>query len=74
MKLEDNAIKLEDNKFYYVTKEIEDNNTTYVYLTDLKDPMNFCVRKKDETKENLIGLSDEDEFKKAMELFVNKIN
>ena len=62
-------ITLEDGKRYYISKEIEKNNVIYVYLTNLEDVTDFCIRKKDETKENLIGLDNEEEFKKAIELY-----
>ena len=62
-------ITLEDGKRYYISKEIEKNNVIYVYLTNLEDVTDFCIRKKDETKENLIGLDNEEELKKAIELY-----
>lgn len=71
--LEDNAIKLDDGTICYVTKEIQEGNITYVFLTDLKQPMNFFVRKKDEAGINLINLDNEEEFYKAISLF-SKIN
>ena len=64
-------ITLEDGKKYYITKELENDGTTYVYLNDMSDISNMCIRKKDETKENLIGLKDEDEFYKALEIYKN---
>ena len=62
-------ITLEDGKRYYIVKEIEDSNTIYVYLTDMQDVANFCIRKKDDKKENLIGLKDETEYFKSLELY-----
>ena len=65
-------ITLEDGKDYFITKEITKDNTTYVYLTDMQDVSKFCIRKKDESNENLIGLKDKEEFYKALEIFKNE--
>ena len=65
-------ITLEDGKDYFVTKEITKDDTTYVYLTDMQDVSKFCIRKKDEKKENLIGLKDKEEYYKALEIFKNE--
>ena len=62
-------IRLEDGKNYYITKEIEANGTVYVYLTSMQDISNFFIRKKDEARENLIGLKDQKEYYDALELY-----
>lgn len=67
-------IKLEDGNNYYVTKEITDGNIIYVYLTNINDVTDFCVRKTDVTKKNLNPLDDEAEFNKAMDLLQDSIN
>ncbi|MBE6160605.1 MAG: hypothetical protein E7158_00075 [Firmicutes bacterium] len=67
-------ITLEDNKKYYISKEIENDNVTYVYLTNLEDVTDFCIRKKDGSKENLIGLENEEEVKKALDLYKESFN
>ncbi len=63
------VIKLEDNQDYLIIKKIKSENTTYVFLTNIKNVNDFCIRKTDESEENLIGLDSEEEFNKAMELF-----
>ena len=65
-------IELEDGLNYFVTAEIKDGDIIYVYLTNTKDVTDFCVRKTDETKEELVNLDSGEEFKKAMELFEKK--
>ncbi len=66
-------IGLEDNIKYFITKEIQCENTVYVYLTNINDVNDFCIRKTDEKKEYLNPLDNEEEFKKALELFDNSI-
>ena len=62
-------IRLEDGKNYYITKEIESNGTVYVYLTNMQDVSNFFIRKKDESRENLIGLRDQKEYLEALDIY-----
>lgn len=62
-------IKLEDNINYYITKEITEDNVVYVYLTNVNDVTDFCIRKTDLSREMLNGLDNEDELNHALELF-----
>ena len=42
---------LEDGKQYAIIDEITENNNTYVYLSNISDETDFCIRKvKDEPK------------------------
>lgn len=66
-------IELEDKNNYYITKEIENNDITYIYLTNSKDFSNFCIRKKNKD-DILIPLDDEQEFNKALNLFLENVN
>ena len=34
-----------ENKKYMVLNEIEDNGTTYLYLTNIKNPKDFLIQK-----------------------------
>ena len=62
-------IKLEDGNYYLIVKEIKENDNTYVYLTNAKDVNDFCIRKTDDTKENLSPLDSEEEYNLALKLF-----
>lgn len=63
-----------DNKKYMVLNEINSDNETYIYLSNIKNPKDFVVRKLDKNdKEVLINLDNEEEFNKAMDLF-KKVN
>ena len=57
---------LEDGIDYAVLDEI--NN--YVYLANVSDPKDICIRK--DIGEELVGLDNEEEFNKALRLFQTK--
>jgi hypothetical protein len=68
------SIKLEDGIEYMVLDEIDLDNNTYVYLTNVDDEEDFCIRKVDNTKNDsmLVGLDTDNEFDKALLLFSKK--
>lgn len=66
-------IKLEDGLTYYINKEIKKDNVIYVYLTNVKDVTDFCIRKTNESKEMLNPLDNEEEFDMALDLFKTSI-
>jgi len=65
------VITLEDGIEYAIIEEIEANNNKYVYLSNVNDSEDFCIRKViiEGNEEVLIGLEDEDEFDLALMLF-----
>ncbi len=76
MEQELDFVTLEDGKQYAIIDEITDNDTTYVYLSNISDEMDFCIRKvKDESKGKMLtGLKDDAEFDRALIYFANKNN
>ena len=66
-------ITLEDGIKYFITKEIKKDNVIYVYLTNIKDVTDFCIRKTNESKEMLNPLDNEEEFDMALDLFKTTI-
>ena len=70
----DNSELILDDKKYLVVDTIEANKVKYVYFVDDDDDNDFFVRK--EVTENeekfLIGLDDDQEYDKAMNLFIEK--
>lgn len=76
MKQEYDVIILEDGQEYAVIDEITENNNTYVYLSNLQDEKDFCIRKvaHQGTEEVLIGLDNDEEFNQALMYFTNKNN
>ena len=69
-----NVIKLDDNIEYTEIAKIEYNNNTYIFLSDLENPENFCIRKliKENNEEYIIGLDSKEEFDNVLNLFTQK--
>lgn len=67
-------ITLEDGKDYMVTDEFEINKVRYVYLTNEEDIADICIRKINiiNNEEYLVGLDSEEEFKNALQEFLNQ--
>lgn len=65
---------LEDGIEYAVIDEIEQGNITFVYLINVLDSIDFCIRKVDSeiNDEVLVGLDNDDEFDLALNLFEEK--
>lgn len=61
------VITLEDNKEYFVLREIDD----YLYLVNTQDAKDITIRKNinKDGKNYVQKLESEDELKKALELF-----
>ena len=68
------GIKLEDGITYMVLDEIDNRDVTYVYLSNIEDEEDFCIRKVDNSKnsELLVGLDSDEEFDKALVLYTKK--
>ena len=68
------SIKLEDGIEYMVLDEIDLDNNTYVYLTNVDDEEDFCIRKVDNTKNDsmLVGLDNDNEFDTILDMFLEK--
>lgn len=66
-------IELEDNMKYFITKEIQDGSVVYVYLTNVNDVNDFCIRKTDESREELKELDSAEEFKYALKVYQNNM-
>ncbi len=69
-----NCITLEDGLTYAVVDEIKINNITYVYLSNINNSEDFCIRKIiiENNKEYLQGLNNKEEFEKAILTFSQK--
>lgn len=64
------TIILEDNLEYIVTDKIDN----YLYLNNINDYKDFCVRKEiiEDNEEYIVGLDNEEELEKALKLFEKK--
>lgn len=71
MKESINTITLEDGIVYAVIEEIESKDTRYVFLSNIDDNEDFCIRKviKEDNEEILVGLDNDEEFDLALMLF-----
>ena len=69
-----NVITLENNIEYTEVDRIEHDNKTYVFLSDLENPQNFCIRKliKEDNEDFIIGLDTKEEFNTLLKLFTEK--
>ena len=69
-----NVVTLEDDIEYNEVDKIEYNNNTYVFLSDLENPENFCIRKliTENDEEYIIGLDSDEEFNNVLNLFTQK--
>ncbi len=74
--IDNSRIVLEDNDCYQVIDKIKDDNKAYVYLVNTRDKDDLVVRKEIEENEErfLVGLEDEDELEKALNLYLEKNN
>lgn len=62
-----------EGKEYAVIDEIKNDNFFYVYFMNPNNFADFCIRKTtDDTREILIGLDNEVEFRYALNLFTQK--
>ena len=64
-----------ENKKYMVLNEISDNDETYVFLANIKNPKEFIIQKVDKNDNDfLINLDNDDEYDRALKLFNNNID
>lgn len=65
------VINLEDGIEYAIIEEIESNGNTYIYLSNVEDSEDFCIRKKivENGQITIVGLNDDSEFDLALMLF-----
>ena len=68
--MEKETIILEDNIEYIITDTI--NN--YLYLNNINDTKDFCIRKRiyEDNESYIAGLDNEEEYYKAIKLFEEK--
>ncbi len=74
MEEEIEIVTLEDNQDYMVVDEIKNGTVMYVYLANVDDERNTCIRKVivEDGEEILNGLDSSEELDKALLLFAKK--
>ena len=72
--IDNSSVTLENGIKYDVMDKIKNDNCSYIYLINPLDKKDICIRKeiKGEDDNYLVGLDSDDEFKKALELFISK--
>lgn len=74
--INNSIIKLEDGNTYTVVDKIEKLDKSYIYLANIENVQDFCIRK--EIMENdetfIVGLDNNQEYEEAMNLFIKKNN
>lgn len=67
-------VTLEDNKDYIILDTLEVEGIKYVYLVESTEAENkkVCIRKIVDNGENLAGLDNEVEYKKALNAYTEK--
>lgn len=68
--MEKELVTLENGKVYAIMDEIQKDSIKYLYLVNIEDTKDYAIRK--EEGDLLVGLEDEKEFRKAMDLFLQK--
>lgn len=68
------TVVLENGLEYLIIDEIQDNNNNYVYLTNVNDEEDFCIRKYiiENDNEIYVGLDNDAEFDQALQLYAKK--
>ena len=79
--MEIETVILEDKKEYAIVDTIEIEEVKYLYLGELEELQSeddimptVVIRKLDKKEKNILGLETEEEYKMALETFVNKWN
>lgn len=72
--IDNSRIILENKKEYHIIDKIKLDDKAYVYLSNLDNPEDFCVRKEiiENEKTYLVGLDSKEEAIYALELFNDK--
>ena len=68
------VIKLGDNTEYTEIDRVNYNHNTYVILSDLDNPKDFCVKKliNENNYEYVIELNTKEEFNNVLKIFTDK--
>jgi len=69
-----NVVTLEDGIEYTEIDRLVDNENTYVFLSNIDKPDDFCIRKliHKDNEDFIIGLNDNHEFDRVFTIFYNK--
>lgn len=68
------VVTLEDNRDYIVLDTINIDGIKYIYmvLATSEKEKSVCIRKLVDNEENIAGLDTEEEYKKALDAYIEK--
>lgn len=74
--INNSRVVLEDDNCYKVVDKIKDIDKAYVYLINSSDKDDLVIRKEidEDDSKYLVGLDDEKELEKALNLYLEKNN
>ena len=69
-----NVVTLENGIEYTEIDRINDDNKTYVILSNTDNPKDFCIRKlvKENNEDYIVGLDSDEEFDRIYDIFSKK--
>ncbi len=69
-----NVVTLENGIEYTEIDRINDDNKTYVILSNADNPKDFCIRKliKENNEDYIVGLDNDEEFDRIYDIFSKK--
>lgn len=73
--IETNVVMLDGIEYTEICR-LDDNGNTYVFLSNINNPKQFCIKKliKENDKELTLGIESDEEFNHLYELFMQKIS
>lgn len=73
--VDNSKIVLENGIEYTIIDKINQDEYSYVYLKNVKDKDDICIRKEvyEDDECFLVGLNSQEEFMKALQIFLDKI-
>ena len=65
-----NVVTLEHGIEYTEVQRLSNNDNTYVFLSNLSNPEDFCIRKivTENDEDYIVGLDSDEEFDKILEI------
>ncbi len=70
--LEVETVFLEDNKEYAIIDTISIDGIKYIYLSEVENDQEFCIRKLSLDELDILGLDSEEEYNKALKAYAQK--
>lgn len=66
------VVPLENGKKYMILDTIEIDGIKYIYLSQIENDQEFCIRKLSLDELDILGLDSEEEYNKALKAYAEK--